>query len=426
MKVSTAQRAVWSWCLYDWANSAFALTVMAAFFPAFFNKYWNPGVDSAIITFRLGMGNTVAGLCVALVSPVFGVMAGIGKTKKQFLASSIFLGTFMTAALFFVGKGEWLTALIVFILARIGFATANLFYDAYLLDVAQPGQRDLVSSQGYAIGYLGCAILFTINILMYLKPAIFGLRSPVDGIRYSFLSAAVWWLLFSIPILAFVHEKPAPRGAIRFIESGTRDLRDTIIAIIKDKNLLLFLVAFWCYFDGVHTIVVMAKNFGISLGLPYGTLMAALLCVQLVAFPSALLFGYCTRWIGSKLIILVSICFYIFITLGGAWILRTSTQYFIFASLTGMVQGAIQALSRSFFTRMIPVGKESEYFGIFNMVGRFSVVLGPALVGISNLVCFKIGLNPQTASRAGISSLSLLFFAGGLILARVRTITNRA
>ncbi len=415
------KKAIWSWCFYDWANSAFALTVMAAFFPAFFNKYWSIGVDSAITTFRLGMGNAAAGLCVALLSPVLGAIAGAGRAKKQFLAAFISLGVIMTAGLFFIMQGEWLAAIIVYIFARIGFSMANLFYDAFLIDITEPRKRDMVSSQGYAIGYLGCGILFTCNILMYKYPAFFGLKSNADAVRYSFLTAALWWLVFSLPILLFVHErkKDSQKNIDVVIVQGFIKLRHTLREIGHDKSILLFLIAYWFYFDGVHTVIMMAKDFGLSLGLEMGSLMLALLCVQFIAFPSALLFGLSARKFGAKNIILVAVATYIFITMGGAWILKTEIHFIIFACLTGMVQGAIQALSRSFFTRMIPDDRESEYFGFYNMVGRFSIILGPAIVGMTNLLVHKAGLKAQVASRFGISALSVLFIIGGVLLFNV-------
>ena len=416
------KKAIWSWCLYDWANSAFALTVMAAYFPGYFKAYWSTGVDAAISTARLGFGNAGAGLCVALLSPVLGALAGVGRAKKQFLAVFICLGLIMTTGLFFIPKGEWLIAISVFIFARIGFNLANLFYDAFLVDVAEPQQRDMVSSWGYAIGYLGCGILFIVNLIMYKKPELFGIRDSVTAIKYIFLSAVLWWFLFSLPILFFVHEK---RGEPREKKSnvillGFEKLKKTAGKIWNDKNLLIFLIAYWFYIDGVHTVVMMCTDFGLSIGISMNALMIALLCVQFIAFPSAIAFGYLSRRIGAKNVIITAIAIYIFITLGGAWVLKTGAHFILFACLTGTVQGAIQALSRSFYSKMIPHDKSSEYFGFYNMVGRFAMILGPAIVAFSNIMVHSIGLKAQVASRSGISALALLFITGGILLLKVK------
>ena len=428
MNFGANKKAVWSWCLYDWANSAFALTVMAAFFPGFFKGYWSSGVDSAIITVRLGFGNAFAGFCVAVLSPVLGAIAGAGRAKKQFLTFFIFLGIIMTTGLFFIPKGEWFVAISIFIMARIGFNLANLFYDAFLVDIAELEQRDMVSSWGYALGYLGCGILFILNLLMYKKPALFGLHDSATAIRYIFLSAALWWLLFSLPILFFVHERKRKRKIYEEISAilakGFQKLGKTAKTISSDKNLLLFLIAYWCYIDGVHTVVMMCTDFGLSIGISFGTLMIALLCVQFIAFPSAIIFGLIARRIGAKNVIMLAVVIYIFISMGGAWILRTGMHFILFACLTGTVQGAIQALSRSFYSKMIPHDKSSEYFGFYNMVGRFAIILGPAIVALSNLVVHSLGMKAQVASRSGISALAILFIIGGIVLLKVKVPAN--
>ncbi len=421
MSVQPDKRAVWAWCFYDWANSAFALTIMAAYFPGFFKDYWSAGVDSAISTARLGFGNSFAGLCVALLSPVLGALAGAGKAKKQFLVVFICLGIIMTTGLFFIPKGEWFVAISIFIFARIGFNLANLFYDAFLVDVSNLEERDMVSSWGYAIGYLGCGLLFVINFFMYSKPALFGINDTVTAIKYIFLSAALWWFLFSLPIIFFVREKRSPirRKISSIITIGIKNIPKTFYTIWKDKNVLIFLIAYWCYIDGVHTVVMMCTDFGLSIGISMKTLMIALACVQFIAFPSSIVFGLISRKIGAKNVITIAILIYIFITLGGAWILKTGNHFILFACLTGCVQGAIQALSRSFFSKMIPAGEESEYFGFYNMVGRFAIILGPAIVAIANLVVYSFGLRSQIASRSGISALSILFIIGGILLLKV-------
>ncbi len=423
MSLSAHKKAVWAWCLYDWANSAFILTVGAAFFPGFFKGFWSSGVDATISTARLGFGNAFAGLCVAILSPVLGALAGVGRAKKQFLVLFASLGVLMTFLLYFIPQGEWFTALLVFIAARIGFNLANLFYDAFLIDVADVNNRDIVSSWGYALGYLGCGLLFIVNLLMFKNPTLFGIADSTMAIRLIFLSAALWWLLFSIPLVLFVHEKKA--DALKpfhiIIREGLTKIGVTGAAIFRQKTVLLFLIAYWFYIDGVHTVVLMSTDFGLSLGIPMGTLMIALLCVQFIAFPSALAFGYLSRSIGPKKVILIAIGIYVVITGGGAWILRTGGHFIFFACLTGTAQGAIQALSRSLFSKMIPPDKESQYFGFYNMVGRFAVIIGPAIVALSNVIFHSLQLPSQLASRAGIAAISFLFIIGGGVLGTIST-----
>ncbi len=425
MKPPMNKKEIWAWCFYDWANSAFALTIMAAFFPAFFKGYWSGGVDSAITTARLGFGNSLAGLCVALLSPVLGAIAGAGKAKKQFLVFFICLGIIMTGGLFFIPKGEWIIAISIFILARIGFNLANLFYDAFLVDVADFEDRDIVSSWGFAIGYLGCGILFILNIFMYKYPAAFGLADGATAVRFIFLSAALWWFIFSFPIIFKVHEKGSSSDSkiSGIVKSGFKRLAKTSKNILQNKNILLFLIAYWFYIDGVHTVVMMCTDFGLSIGIPMGTLLLALACVQFIAFPSAIIFGNISKKIGAKNVIAIAVAIYIIITLGGAWILKTGTHFIFFACLTGTVQGAIQALSRSFFSKMVPDNDSCDFFGFYNMIGRFAIILGPAIVALSNIIMHSVGFRAQTASRSGISALAILFIIGGILLLRVKTIT---
>lgn len=422
MKDKVLTKTVWAWTFYDWANSAFALTVMAAFFPGFFKGYWSGDVDTAISTARLGIGNFIAGICIALLSPVLGIIAGIGRTKKQFITFFILLGIAMTSCLYFVPKGAWLFALSVFILARIGFELANLFYDSMLVDVTEIKHYDFVSSFGFSIGYLGCGLLFVLNLVMYKNPGLFGFRSDAHAIRFSFLIVSVWWFLFSLPLLIFI--KPCRLKEHKKLGTVLSEGFGNFLAIgreiIGNKSLFLFFIAYFFYIDGVHTIVMMATDFGLSIGISLGTLMIALLCVQFIAFPAALAFGFLSRKTGSKSIILFSISIYILISLVGTWVISDGVHFIIFACITGIAQGAIQALSRSLFATIIPVNRETEFFGFYNMLGKFSIIIGPGIVAVCNLVAYYAGFSSKTASRFGISSLAILFIIGGYLLIKVR------
>ncbi len=422
MKTIFKNRSVWGWWFYDWANSAFALTALALFFPIFFKNYWNSGVDPTISTARLGVGHLVAGLCIACLSPLLGAMAGISFGKKRMLAAMLLLGTSCMALLFFIPQSRWLAALILFLLARMGFALGNLFYDSLLPDISESGQHDLISSFGYGFGYLGCGILGLVNVLMVLHPEWFGIADKTMAVKIAFLSVAIWWGLFSLPLFFWVREKSVPvKESRKLFRRSLRSMINTARDIYHTPQVLLFLIAFWLYHDGVHAFVMMATDFGLSIGIPESGLMSALLIVQFVAFPAAILFGYLAGRIGAKNTILIAIGIYLAVCLGGALYLKTQGQFLFLAALTGSAQGAIQALSRSMFTSMIPEEKASDYFGFYNLVGRFSVVLGPGLIGGMGLLGRRIGLENVAAARFGIASLAVLFIGGGVLLMKVKT-----
>jgi len=402
-----------SWALYDWANSAFATTVLAGFFPVFFQQFWSTGVDPTISTSRLGFANGIAGLIVALMAPVLGALADrtAGRKRQLMLWSSV--GVVATASLAFVGQGEWWWAAACFIVAGIGFNAGNIFYDALLLDVARDHELDQVSAFGYSLGYLGGGLLFAGNVLMTLKPEWFGLSSAAEAVQYSFLSVAIWWFLFTLPLVRNVRERPAivARESLPVaIMGGLRELWATLRHIASYREISLFLLAYWLYIDGVHTIYTMAVDYGVALGLPSSSLLAALLLTQFVAFPSALFLGWLGNRIGAKRGILLCIAVYLAATIY-AYFLDTVVEFFALAVVVGLVQGGVQSLSRSFFGRLVPPGKGGEFFGFYNMMGKFASFLGPLLIGTVALATGD--------SRLSITSLVVLFIAGGILLWRV-------
>ncbi|MBD3421862.1 MAG: MFS transporter [Chitinivibrionales bacterium] len=415
-------REVWAYGLYDWANSAFVMTVTTAFFPAFFKRFWCVGVDETISTARLGYGNMAAGLVIALCSPLLGAFAGAGKSKKRLLAVFMTIGACMAGVLYLIPQGNWLGALGVFLAGRIGFSLANLFYDSLLVDVSDNENADRVSSFGYGIGYLGCGLLFAVHLLMYQMPQLFGIKDGATAIRIAFVTVMIWWILFSLPILTMVKQREAPKqeGPREVVMDGLRRLRHTTADILQNRNMLLFLVAYWCYIDGVHTVYMMATDFGLSLGIDTGMLMVALLCVQFVAFPSAIGFGALAGRIGAKKAILIAVGIYLFITIVGAWILKTAVDFFVLACLTGVAQGAAQALSRSFFAKMVPPEKAADYFGFYNLMGKFAVVLGPGIVATANLIGRALHFHGSASSRFGITTLAVMFVIGGGLLLKVK------
>src|SRR5512133_583338 len=280
------KKQIFSWCLYDWANSAFALTVMAGFFPVFFKTFWSAGVEPTMSTARLGFGNAVAGLIVAILSPLMGAVADAGRAKKKFLVFFIILGVTSSGMLFFIGQGQWIAALVIFAIASVAYNSGNLFYDSLLVDICEKESMDMVSARGYGIGYLGCGILFLFNVIMVSYPSAFGLNSTADAVKVSFLTAALWWLIFSQPIILFVKEKfySETKGFFPIIRGSFQNLRKTTLKILDNPTLLLFLISYWLYIDGLNTFVLMSVDFGMAIGITTKSLMIALLCVQFVAF----------------------------------------------------------------------------------------------------------------------------------------------
>jgi UMF1 family MFS transporter len=405
-------RPIFAWALYDWANSAFATTVMAGFFPVFFQKFWSTGVAPVDTTSRLGYANAIAGLAVAILAPILGAIGDRGARRKQFLLGWTVVGASATGALWFVAQGHWLPAAILFVIGTMGFHGGVVFNDSMLLDVAKPADFERVSSFGYALGYLGGGVLFLINVLMVSKPAMFGLADAGEAVRWSFVTVAAWWLLFTIPIMRRVRE--AERGPhlslLEATRTGFRELGATIAHLRQYKVIVMFLLAYWFYIDGVNTIIKMAVNYGVALGLDTNALLTALLVTQFVGFPAALFFGWVGDRIGPKRGILIGLVVYAGITVY-AYFLDSEAEFYALAVVVGLVQGGVQSLSRSLFGRLVPEGKSGEFFGFYNMMGKFATVLGPLLIAIVAAVTRN--------ERASIVSLVLLFVIGGVLLLRV-------
>jgi MFS transporter, UMF1 family len=414
MKIS---KSTWSWCFYDWANSAFATTVMVAFFPFFFKSFWCSGVGHTLSTERLGIGNTVAGIIVAVASPVLGAFADTGRDKKKLLGWFMLIGVCATAALYFIPRGEWWQALLVFIIANIGFSCSTLFYDTLLVDVAEKENMDFVSSLGFAFGYLGGGLLFAVNMLMAAKPHLFGLQDQGQAIRFSFLIVAMWWFVFTVPLLIFVKYKKytVVSGARAITADSMKRLIRTVQKILQRRELLFFLIAYWLYYDGVVTFIKMSADFGLSIGFPAESIMIAFLAVQFVAFPSSLVFGTWARHFGTRQVIITGIVIYLIVIFFGVLFLSKPFHFVLFACLTGLAQGGIQALSRSYYGKLVPLEEAAEYFGFYNVVGRLAII-GPALVGITAQTLFRCGVTSIAASRIGMASTAVLFLAGGFML----------
>jgi len=411
------RRAIVAWAFYDWANSAFATTVMAGFFPIFFKNVWSAGVDPTVSTARLGLVNSLAGVTVAILAPVLGAIADRGTARKRFLACFAILGTAATATLALVPGGNWQQAALLYGLGVLGFCGGNVFYDALLTSVASGRRMDMISSLGYALGYLGGGLLFAVNVYMTSYPAAFGLVSAEQAVRVSFASVGVWWALFTLPLLLLVREQHSPQNTTnvgQVVRGGLRQLRETLRDLRQQRTLCLFLLAYWLYIDGVDTIVRMAVDYGMSIGFKSGDLVAALLLTQFVGFPAAIGFGWLGNRIGARRAILLGLGVYLAVSIWGAF-MHARHEFYILAGVIGLVQGGVQALSRSFYAKLIPPEKSAEYFGLYNMLGKFAVVLGPVLMGGVGLLVRAGGASADTASRAGIASVALLFAAGGAL-----------
>lgn len=404
--------AIVGWSLYDWANSAFATTVMAGFFPVFFKAYWSTGETVQLSTFYLGLANSTASVLVAAMAPVLGAIADKGSAKKKFLSFFAFIGILMTGSLWFVKQGQWQMAAVFYAVGNIGFAGGNIFYDSLLPGVASPKKVDYVSSLGFSLGYIGGGLLFAVNVVMYLKPELFGIADGPTAIRISFLSVAVWWAVFSLPLLIFVKE-PKDENTLpigRAVIAGWKQLVHTLVEIRHLKVIGIFLIAYWLYIDGVDTIIKMAVDYGISLGFPSQSLIVALLLVQFVAFPSALIYHKFAQKIGVKQALFVAILAYSIITVLG-FMMRTTLHFYLLAVAIGLFQGGIQALSRSYYTRLIPDNKAAEFFGFFNMLGKFATIIGPTLLGLVTII--------TGSNRFGILSILIFFIVGAVLLKKV-------
>ena len=399
--------------MYDWANSAFATVIMAAVLPEFYSSVAGATLEKTTATSYWGYSNTIAMLMIALTAPILGAIADHSGAKKRLLGVFALVGILATSFLVFIGRGMWFYASLLYVFGRIGFGGGNIFYDSLLPHVARAEEIDNVSAGGYAYGYLGGGILLTLNLLMILKPAFFGIADAEWGSRISFLTVGIWWAFFSIPIFKNVSE---PQTIIAEDESqntflaGYQRLKKTFKNIKKFKELVKFLVAFWIYNDGVGTIIIMAVIFGAEIGIGRTHLIGAILLVQFLGFPFTLIFGKLPKRIGTKNSILIALGIYAFIAFLG-YFMKEPLHFWLLAILVSMVQGGTQALSRSMYGSMSPPSKSAEFFGFYNVSSKFAGIVGPFLFGI-------VGQLTGT-SRISIVAIVLFFIIGGLVLMTV-------
>ena len=402
------KKSTFSWAVYDWANSAYATVILAGFFPLFFKEYWSDATNASTSTFQLGLTNSIASTVIVILAPVLGAIADAGNLKKRLLLIFATLGILMSASLYFVGQHETYLALTFFALSAIGFSGSIIFYDSLLTDVAKEKDYNKVSSFGYAFGYLGGGILFSFDVYMTLNPEMFGFNNSAEAVKFSFLTVSIWWFIFSLPLFFNVTEIEKSNVKIpKAILGGFSQLKTTFHSIKKLRMVLLFLIAYWLYIDGVDTIIRMAVDYGMSLGFNSTDLITALLITQFVGFPAAIGFSYLANLVGAKRGILIAIFVYLVITLWASQITSVS-EFYILASIIGLVQGGIQALSRSFYATIIPKNQSAEFFGFYNMLGKFAAVLGPIMMGVVSVL--------TQSPRLSILSISILFIAGGILL----------
>lgn len=413
------KRAIRAWTMYDWANSSFATTIMAAVLPVYYSSVAASTLPPNIATAYWGYTTSISALLAALLGPILGAVADFRGSKKTFLTIFMLIGVTGTALLYWVRTGDWLMASIFFVVGQIGFAGSLVFYDALLPHVANQDEIDQVSSRGYAMGYIGGGLLLAINLAMIMfVPARFPAEQKAEMTslmtRLSFVSVAVWWLVFSFPILRHVSE-PARRiekGEEHFtpLQASFRRLGETFKEIRHYRDLSLFLITFWVYTNGIGTIITMATIYGAEIGIGQTTLIGTLLMVQFLAAPFALAFGWLSRRIGAKRSIYLSLSIYSVIAVAG-YFMSKEWHFWALGAAVATVQGGSQALSRSLMGKMMPKSKSAEFYGFFSVFEKFSNIAGPFLFGVVSMLTGH--------SRLSIVSLIIFFLVGIFLLTRV-------
>lgn len=404
------KKTVFSWMLYDFGNSAFATTIMAAVLPVFYYDVAAVGLEESLATSYWGYSQSIAVLIVAIMAPILGAISDYSAAKKKFLRFFAFMGIIASVLLGFVGEGDYLFASILLIVGTIGFSGANIFYDAFLPEIADEENIDKVSTGGFAFGYIGGGILLAINILMIIKYQWFGIPDATTSSQLSFVSVGIWWFIFSIPLLKNVQEekKKAVKRDKSYVSIGLKRVTTTFKEIKQYKQLLIFLLAFWMYNDGISTIIKMATIYGRDIGIDSNSLITALLITQFVGIPFTFLFGWIAKKITAKKALLITLYVYIGIVILG-YFMTTALHFYLLAVCVGLVQGGAQSLSRSIFGRMVPADRHGEFFGFYGISSKFAAIFGPFLFALVGQL--------TGSSRLGIISL-VIFFIVGIVLLR--------
>lgn len=403
------KKKIRAWVMYDWANSAFATTIMAAVMPIYFVSEAIGGTDAS-----WGFTQSAAAVIIALLSPLLGAIADYSGKKINFLRLFAIIGALGSMLLVIPGEGDVLLASAIVVLGMIGFGAGNTFYDAMLNDISSPGLREKVSARGYAMGYLGGGILLALNLLIIQKPEWVGLADKTAGSQVSFISVGLWWLLFSIPIFRNLKDKKTTvqAGASKQIREGLRRLRTTFSQIRQFPELWKFMVAYWFFFDGVNTVIVMAASYGKTIGIETGPLITALLITQVIGFPATFLFGRLAVKLGPKRMLYGAQGVYVIIVVLG-YFMTNALHFYILAALVGLVQGGSQATARSIYSRLIPTGRAAEFNGFLSFTSRFFSFGGPLVFALVKVF--------TDSSRVAILAVAFFFVMGMILLSFVDT-----
>ncbi|WP_252504871.1 MFS transporter [Sporosarcina sp. Marseille-Q4943] len=401
-----------SWMLYDWANSAYSIIITTAVFPIFYKSVaTDAGVSLTQSTAYLGYTVAIATFILAMIGPILGTIADYRGLKKKFFFAFFLIGSLSTVSLAFVPEGTWLPLLVIYTITAIGFHGANIFYDAFLVDVTPEEKMDEVSARGFGLGYIGSTIPFIISIAIILLASkeVIPLSATVAS-KIAFVITGIWWFTFTIPMLKNVVQVHAIEREPKILASSFRRLGETFKEIKKYRTVFIFLLAYFFYIDGVGTIISMSTAYGTDLGIQPTDLLIVLFVTQVVAAPFSILYGRLAQRYSVKSMLYVGIFVYIIVCIY-AFFLSTTLDFWILAMLVATSQGGVQALSRSYFAQLVPKEKSNEFFGFYNIFGKFASVMGPLLLAVTATL--------TGSSAYGVFSLVILFIIGGILLRMV-------
>ena len=404
-------KTVKSWIAYDAGNSAFATTVVAAFFPIFYLQYWASSMTELEASVYYSWALVISNVSILLSGPVIGAITDLNQSTKKSLTVLTLISVFFVGLLYFLQAGSWMLALTFFVIANYCFCVAQIPYDKILTKISTPNNFSIISNQGYAWGYFGGGLLFIVNAFMSINPSAFGLASQAEAIRVSFLMVSVWWLIFLIPLLLNFKETKEVNKSKNSIIQSIKNIVSTFKSVYKYKNAFIFLIAFFLFIDGAHTVIYMASTFALNLGLETNAIIQALILVQIVAFPATLIWGYVAGRFGDKLVLYITIISYVCIIIYSTT-LSSALEFYLLAAWVGCVQGGIQGSSRGLFGKLLPKDKAGEFYGLYNVMGRAGAILGPAMVGGLLTIYGNV--------RIALLPIAILFILGGLLLTRVK------
>ncbi|AZN40147.1 MFS transporter [Paenibacillus albus] len=405
-------KAVRSWIMYDWANSAFATTVMAAVMPVFYKTVAGANLDGNTAENYWGYTQTIAMIFVALLCPVLGAIADFAGSKVKFLSIFMIIGALATVAMGLVGEDDWLFASILVVIGTIGFAASNTFYDGLITEVSTPETLNAVSNKGYAMGYLGGGLLLLINLVMIEGWEKLGFPNKTIATQIVFVTVGIWWVVFSLPIIRNVKEtaQGTAKGFGDAVQKGMQRIGSTIRTLKSYPELLKYMASFWFFNDGINTVIVMATIYGAGIGIETSDLIAALLITQFVGYPCTLLFINVAARLGIKKSLYSSLFVYVIIVILG-FFMESALHFYILAIMVGVVQGGSQATARSLYATLVPPSKTAEFFGFLSLSSKFAAVAGPAVFSVVGTI--------TGSSRLGILALLAFFIIGIVILAYV-------